>query len=62
MLVLSRTIGEKLKIGDEITVEVRRVVGNRVALAIDAPRHIRVLRGELKPVGASPDAAEETNG
>ncbi len=47
MLVLSRTRGEKIHVGDAITIEVRRISGNRVSLAIDAPRHVRVLRGEL---------------
>ncbi len=48
MLVLSRKIGEKIHIGEDITIEVRRVAGNRVTLALDAPKHIRILRGELK--------------
>ena len=48
MLVLSRKIGEKIHIGEDITVEVRRVAGNRVTLSFDAPKHIRILRGELK--------------
>ena len=48
MLVLSRRIGERIHIGDEITVEVRRIAGNRVTLALRAPRDIRILRGELE--------------
>jgi len=48
MLVLSRKLGEKIHIGENISVEVRRVAGNRVTLAIDAPKEIRILRGELK--------------
>lgn len=48
MLVLSRKSGEKIRIGDEITIEVRRVAGNRVALAFDAPNDVRILRGELR--------------
>ncbi len=47
MLVLSRKIGERIHIGDDIFVEVRRVAGNRVTLAIKAPREVRILRGEL---------------
>lgn len=60
MLVLSRKIGEKLVIGDNITVVVSRVAGNRVMLAIDAPHDVRIIRGELKsfsepnPVTAAP--------
>ncbi len=47
MLVLSRKVGERIHIGDDVFIEVRRVAGNRVTLAISAPRSIRVLRGEL---------------
>ena len=49
MLVLSRKIGERLVIGDNITVVVSRVAGNRVTLGIEAPSEVRIVRGELKP-------------
>lgn len=48
MLVLSRKVGEKLIIGDNITVVVSRIAGNRVTLAVEAPNDIRIVRGELK--------------
>jgi carbon storage regulator len=48
MLVLSRKIGERIHIGDNITIEIRRVAGNRVTLALEAPRDVRILRGELE--------------
>jgi carbon storage regulator len=47
MLVLSRKTGERIHIGENITIEIRRVAGNRVTLALDAPRTVRILRGEL---------------
>ncbi len=47
MLVLSRKIGEKLVIGDNISVVVSRVAGNRVTLGIEAPADVRIIRGEL---------------
>jgi carbon storage regulator CsrA len=47
MLVLSRKVGERIHIGDDVFVEVRRVSGSRVTLAVNAPRTVRVLRGEL---------------
>lgn len=47
MLVLSRKVGERIHIGNNIFVEVRRVAGSRVTLAIDAPKSVRILRGEL---------------
>lgn len=48
MLVLSRKDGEQIVIGKDIVIEVRRIKGNRVAIAIDAPQDVRILRGELR--------------
>ena len=47
MLVLSRKVGEKIVIGDNITVVVNRVSGNRISLGIEAPSNVRIIRGEL---------------
>lgn len=47
MLVLSRKVGERLIIGDNITVVINRVAGNRVTLGIEAPIHVKIIRGEL---------------
>jgi len=49
MLVLSRKAGQKIMIGDGISVVVNRVSGNRVAIGIEAPDGVRILRGELEP-------------
>lgn len=49
MLVLTRKEGEKLVIGDNIVVTINRIAGNRVAIGIDAPREVSIVRGELKP-------------
>jgi carbon storage regulator len=59
MLVLSRKISEKIHIGNDVTIEVRRVAGNRVTLAVEAPRDVRILRGELKEAATEFEAAEE---
>lgn len=49
MLVLSRKIGERIHIGDDIIVTVTKVSGNRVTIGIDAPQEVGILRGELSP-------------
>lgn len=49
-LVLSRKPGESVLIGDDIVVTiVQNKSNNQVKVAIDAPRHITVLREELVP-------------
>lgn len=48
MLVLSRKEGEKLLIGDNVVLTINRISGNRVAIGIEAPRQVRVVRGELE--------------
>jgi carbon storage regulator len=47
MLILSRRPGERLTIGDNITVTVVSINGNQIRLGIDAPREVRVLRDEI---------------
>jgi carbon storage regulator len=47
MLVLTRKPGEKVVIGNGITVTVVAVTGNRVQVSIDAPDQVRILRAEL---------------
>ena len=47
MLILTRRIGEKLLIGDDIEVVVLDVNRNQVKLGIKAPRDMTVLREEL---------------
>jgi carbon storage regulator len=49
MLVLTRKAGEEIQIGEDIRLVVRRIAGNRVVLAIEAPQGMRILRGELVP-------------
>lgn len=59
MLVLSRKANEKINIGDNVTIEIRRVAGNRVTLAIEAPRDVRILRGELEKIATEFDIEME---
>lgn len=48
MLVLTRSVGERLIIKDgEIRLNVLEVKGNQVRIGIDAPKHISVHREEI---------------
>jgi carbon storage regulator len=47
MLVLSRKPGEKIVLGNDITLTVVEVRRGRVRLAFDAPDQVRILRAEL---------------
>jgi len=47
MLVLSRKSGEKIVIGNDITMTVVSVQGNRVKLAFEGPSNVRISRAEL---------------
>ncbi len=49
MLVLTRKLQERIRIGDNITITVLRVKGNTVRVGIEAPRDVRVVRAELPP-------------
>ncbi len=47
MLVLTRRVGEKLVIGNEVVIEVLQVSGDGVRLGIAAPRETSVHRFEI---------------
>lgn len=47
MLILTRSIGENLMIGDEVVVSVLGVKGNQVRIGIQAPRDLPVHREEI---------------
>ena len=47
MLNVSRRVGEKVVIGDDIVVEVLEVTGSIVRLGIQAPRAVKIYRQEI---------------
>lgn len=47
MLILSRRVGESLKIGDKVTITVLGLKGNQVRLGIAAPKDVAVHREEV---------------
>ena len=48
MLVLSRKVGQKILIGDRISVTVVRVGQGGVRIGVEAPEDMEVVREELK--------------
>jgi carbon storage regulator len=47
MLVLSRKKTEEIVIGDDISIMVVEIRGDKVRIGIDAPKHIKVHRKEI---------------
>ncbi|HWE39963.1 MAG TPA: carbon storage regulator CsrA [Isosphaeraceae bacterium] len=50
MLVLSRKLGEKIVIGDNIVVTVVKIDRNQIRIGIEAPHEVPVYREEIAPV------------
>jgi len=47
MLILTRRIGENLRIGDDIEIRVLEMKGSQIRLGIQAPKNITVHREEV---------------
>lgn len=59
MLVLSRKVGEKIQIGENVVLVINRISGNRVSIGIEAPEDMRIVRGELDDFSIAADTANE---
>lgn len=46
-MILTRRLGESIRIGDDITVLITGVDQNKVKIGITSPRHIPIYREEL---------------
>jgi carbon storage regulator len=58
MLVLTRCVGEKIVIGDDVRVTVVTVGGNKVRVGITASANVHVCRGELLKRATRPDLSK----
>ena len=47
MLIITRRPGEKIILGEDISVQVMEIVGNQVRIGISAPKSVPVYREEI---------------
>ncbi len=55
MLILSRKVDEKIKIGNDITLTIIELHGDQVKIGVEAPKNVKVFRQEVY------DAIQEQN-
>lgn len=59
MLVLSRRVGERILIGDNVAVTIVRVSQGTVRIGVEAPKGVPIVREEIKhqrQAAAEPDS------
>lgn len=47
MLILSRKVDEKIKIGEDITITIIDIHGDQVKIGVEAPKSVKVFRQEV---------------
>jgi carbon storage regulator len=47
MLMMTRRAGQKIIVGDDVTIEVVEVAGHTVRIGVNAPRSVPVYREEI---------------
>ena len=60
MLVLSRKVGQTIQVGNDLVLQIMKVQGGRVKIAIQAPPSVRIRRGELGPIEFEVEAGDES--
>ena len=50
MLVLSRRLGEKIYVGEDIVITIVDIDRGKIRIGIEAPRDVPIYRHELLPV------------
>ena len=60
MLVLSRKLGEKIYIGENICITVVDIDRGKIRLGIEAPRDVPIFRQELLPNKGTQDGVPQT--
>jgi carbon storage regulator len=55
MLILTRNVGEKIRIDGGIVITVLEIGSKRVSIGIEAPRNVVVLRDEVTDLRNKPE-------
>ncbi|MBN2292991.1 MAG: carbon storage regulator [Pirellulales bacterium] len=62
MLVLSRKVGEKILIGDEIVVTVVRLSSGVVRIGVEAPEDLTIVREEIQHTNSDKPQIQHSSG
>ena len=60
-LSLTRKVNEKIMIGNDIAITVRKIKEGQVILSLDAPSHLKILRQELLDRGNNEEKHKLSN-
>jgi carbon storage regulator len=53
MLILTRKTSQSIRVGHDITITVKSVIGEKVQIGIEAPREVAICREEIyRPIDA----------
>ncbi len=47
MLILSRKVDQKIKIGEDISITIIEIRGDQVKIGVEAPKNVKVFRQEV---------------
>lgn len=61
MLILTRTVRESIRIGDDVTITISAISGQQVKLAFNAPKSVIIMREELRKRDLEKVPAAEQN-
>ena len=62
MLTLTRKVGEKIYIGDDIVVTITGVKNGRVLVGVEAPQDVPIYRQEILPFPVPPKSTVVAGG
>lgn len=60
MLILSRKVDQKIKIGPDITLSIIEIRGDQVKIGVEAPKSVKVFRQEVLEAIQSENIAAAT--